>query len=418
MKTPRGVSRSTLLQLALFAVIAVACTAYVGVRVLGANPLSGTYRVSVSMADTGGLSRQSEVTYRGVSVGTVEETTVQPGVAGVRVTLRLREGARIPASSHAAVSMESPIAIQKLDLRPADDRPPFLHEGSEIPSSATSRPLPLDALLVHFMRLADSVDTRDLQRLSAEVSAGLSGTTGDLRRIIHDAGPLLDALAKNQPALVDLTGNVKTLLDGADGSGGTLRRTTASLRSLTDELRGQAPAATNLLKTAPPLADQIVPLLQRAQPSLSVLLSNLVSTSQILTARTPALDELLVAMPNTLSGLAGIEHNGVANFYLVGGQGPACYYNTDRRPATDQAPRAPNQDWGCRGDQPGLQQRGAANAPRPATAPTPVTTYDPGTGQADGAGFGFGSGGGQAAVLGPRSWYALLLQGAQGKGTP
>jgi phospholipid/cholesterol/gamma-HCH transport system substrate-binding protein len=405
----RGISRSTLIQLTVFVLIGVLCTAYVGTRVLGANPITRTYRVSVSMADTGGLTPTSEVTYRGVSVGTVEATRVVPGMAGVRIDLRLREGTPIPASSRAVVSMENAIAITKLDLRPAGGNPPFLHDGSEIASEATSRPLPLDTVLADFLRLADSVDTRDLQRLSTEVSAALNGTSGDLQRILSDAGPLLDALNRTQPTLVDLSGNVKSLLDTANGI--NLRQVTASMRGLTDTLRGQTPAVESLLVAGPPLAAQVVPMLQQAQPSVPVLLANLVSASQILTTRVPALNELLVAMPSAVHGLAGIEHNGVANFYLVGALGPACYYDTKRRPATEAGPRDPQTNWSCRGDQTGLQQRGAANAPRPGVAPQQPTN-DAST--SNGAGFTLGANGGQAGVLGPRSWYALLLQGAQG----
>jgi len=43
-----------------------------------------------------------------------------------------------------------------------------------------------------------------------------------------------------------------------------------------------------------------------------------------------------------------------------------------------------------------------------------VSSYDPATGATvgpDGQPISFGANGGQDTVLGPRSWYALLLQG-------
>ncbi|AXB43147.1 MlaD family protein [Amycolatopsis albispora] len=415
MKTWRGLPRATIVQLALFLVVAVACTAYVGVRVFGSTSLAGGFLVTVRMADTGGLTPASQVTYRGVPVGKVEQTKVRPGLAGVEITLRIRDGVSVPASASAVVSMETPMAIQKLDLRPADDRPPYLAEGSEIASEATSRPVPLETLLTHFLTLADSIDPADLATLSREMSAGLTGTTADLERLLGNAGKLVDAMAQGRPSIVNLTGNAASLLDVAKGHSGTLGRTTESLRQLTGELRGQLPAANTALDTAVPLAEKVAPLLRQAQPSVSTLLANLASGSQILVTRTPALNELLVAVPATLDELASIEHGGVAHFYLVAAQGPACYYGTERRPVTDPAPRAPETGWACPGDQPGLQQRGAANAPRPAA----VTTYDPATRRAvtPAGPVELGVNGGQAAVLGPRSWSALLLQGAQGKGS-
>ncbi|KAA9151162.1 MCE family protein [Amycolatopsis acidicola] len=409
----RGLTRSTLIQLALFLVVAVACTAYVTTRVLAANPLGGSYLVHVRMADTGGLTPTSAVTYRGVAVGTVEATRFEPGVAGVELDLRLHNGIPIPASSRAVVRMPNPIAIQSLDLQPEGDEPPYLADGSLIPSERTSRPVPLETLLVHFAQVADSVHTEDIAKLADELSTALSGSKSSLDTLLANAGPLLDLVRQNQPALLNLAGNAQKLA----GEGSTLRQTAASMRQLTDQLRGVTPAAEHLLTDGPPLLEKIVPVLQQAQPSVSTLLSNLVTTSQILVSRDAALNELLVAMPDSLGSLASIEHDGVANFYLVISQGPACYYGTQRRPATDAGAREAQLSWTCDGHQPNLQQRGAANAPRPVA----VTTYDTTTGEssaADGSPVQVGSTGGQAGVLGPRSWYSLFLQGAQGKGTP
>ncbi|RZQ63852.1 MlaD family protein [Amycolatopsis suaedae] len=406
----RALSRSVLTQLAVFLVIAVACSAYVGVRIFGDDPLGGTYRVTVHMADTGGLTPLSDVTYRGVRIGTVTGTGIRPGFGGVEIHLELRAGTRVPAATRAVVSMETPVAVTKLDLRPDTDRPPYLADGAVIHSEATSRPLPLETVLVNAMRFADSLNTEDLHKLTGELAAGLAGTTGDLTRILDASGPLMDLLRRNQPTLVSLTGNAADLLDTAGEHGRGLRETTAAMRALTGQLRGQVPAVESLLDTGPQLAQRLVPLLTGARPAVSTLMGNLVTTSQIMVTRTPALDQLLVAMPDTLHRLAGIERGGVARFYLVGAQGAACYYGTPRRPATEQGPRTPQEGWSCPGGQPGLQQRGAANAPRPA-----VTTYDPATGRTvapDGSAMRIGPSGGQAGVLGPRSWYALLLQGA------
>ncbi|NKQ52711.1 MCE family protein [Amycolatopsis sp. K13G38] len=391
----RGLSRSTIVQLVLFAVVAVACTAYVGLRVFAANPIGGSYHVTVRMPETGGITPTSAVTYRGVSVGTVSATRIVP--EGVAVELSLRQGVRIPASSRAVVSMQTPMALFNLDLRPADDRGPYLHDGSVIASENTSRPLPLETLLQHFSDLASTIDTRDVATVANEVATALSGSTGDLQAILNSAGPLLDALERNQPTLLNLVAGTKVF------STMDIPRVTSDLRQLTDTLRGQTPAVTSVLEQAPPLAGTVLPMLRQAQPAVATMLANLVSTSQVLVSRDAALNELLVTVPDTLQGLAGIEKDGVANFYLVASQGPACYYATQRRPATDTGPRQAQTSWNCPGNVPDLEQRGAANAPRPAG--TAAVGGDEGTT-------------GDPSVLGPRSWYSLLLQGTQGKGTP
>lgn len=256
--------------------------------------------------------------------------------------------------------MDSAIPIQHVDLRPTSRAGPYLRDGSVV--TAANPPLPLETVLVNFMRLADSVDTADLVTIADELAAGLDGAAG-LRAIVG----FVVAVASRDGTRGDRRG-----ADGDPGSGS----------------------------------------IDRYGPAVG----NAVSTSQVMVTRTPALSSLLVALPRGIGQLGSIEHGGVADFDLVAAQGPACYYPNTRRPPTDTTPREPVLDYHCPADMPGLQQRGAANAPRPGVPAAPqVTAYDPATRTTvgpDGVPFTIGTSGGQNAVFGPRSWYALLLQGA------
>lgn len=409
-------SRSTLAQLAVFVLVAVVSLSYVGTRVLGGDPLAGSYRVTVRMADTGGLVVASEVTYRGVPVGKVESVTLEPDATGARMVLELDDTHRIPATAHAAVVMDSAIPIQHLDLQPTGDAGPYLADGSEIAADATSVPLPLETVLVNFMRLADSLDTDDLVTVAEELAAGLDGMAPELQAVVDNGIVLLDALRANQPRLTELLANGRKLVSDNSATVAALPELAATVRELTDQVRAATPDLVRLIDTGPPLAETMLPLLAGSQQSIAVLLGNLASTSQVMVTRTPALDELLVALPRGIAALGSIEHGGVADFDLVATQGPVCYYPNTRRPPTDTAPRDPVLDYHCPADSPTLQQRGAANAPRPGAPAAPqVTAYDPATRTTtgpDGQPFTIGANGGQDAVLGPRSWYALLLQGA------
>lgn len=406
---------SVVVQLVLFGLVAVICTSYVGFRVLGGNPFAESYRVTVRADNAHGLIPSSEVTYRGVPVGRVEAVELDEDTTGVRLELELEGEYRIPANAKASIAMDSAVPIQHLDLQPAGDQPPYLEDGGVIEKENTSGPLPLETLLVHFTQLADSLDPDDLATVSNELAAGLGGLGPQLRQTVDNGITLLDSLQEHQGQLAELLTDTRGLVEDNAAAIDALPDLTADIHAVTAELREAAPDLGAMIDSGVPFADTVVPLLAGSQQSVAVLMANLASTMQVVVTRTPALDELLVSLPRALQRFGDIENNGVAAYELVAAQGPVCYYPNERRPPTDTAPRDPNLGFHCpSGD--GLQQRGAANAPRPGATPTTVvTTYDPATGNTvgpDGQPFSLGANGGQDAVLGPRSWYALLLQGA------
>ena len=108
-------NRLMLAQLALFVVISIACTWSVASDVLGPRMFRQPDLVTVRMPDSGGINPDSQVTYRGVKVGSVAGSRLDPN-GGVNLTLSLDPGARIPASARAVVSMDTPLALQHLDV--------------------------------------------------------------------------------------------------------------------------------------------------------------------------------------------------------------------------------------------------------------------------------------------------------------
>lgn len=398
-------NRLMLAQFALFALISIGCTWYVATTVLGPALLRGSDQITVHMPDSGGISPESTVTYRGVEVGRVADVRIDPR-EGVNVVLAVDSGTRVPASARAVVSMDTPMALQHLDLQPVTSGGPYLREGSVIEASRTARPLPLEKLLGDFDALSSTIDPREVAALGDALETGFNGSGPELTRLLDNTAALLSTLRDRRPQLERLMGGARELAGPNGEQGDRLRELAANLRSLTGSARGNAPQIGRLLDTAPGATRQVAGLLRTGEPSLTALLGNLATTSQIVSVRTPALEHGLTVFPGSFAKLGSIVHGGTADFDLVATQGPVCATGTDRRSPTRTEPREPNLGTHCPGDRPGLGQRGAANAPPPAT------TYDPATGTT-GAGFSVGSSGGQQELLGPRSWYSIPLQGVR-----
>ncbi|GAB2673745.1 MCE family protein [Saccharopolyspora gloriosae] len=410
-------SRAVLIQLALFLVIALGCGAFVVDTVMGAEPARAPIRVAVRLPDAAGLAETSQVTYRGVRTGTVGAVDLDPSGEGVTLRLRLDPGSRVPADAVARISMDTPMAVQHLDLQPATDAPPYLRDGDVIRAEDTSAPMPLDTLLVHVTDLAESIDPHDVRVLSEAAATGLNGAGPELRRIMDNTRDLTRLAAEREPQLTNLIEQGPQVLGSVDEAGG-LPRLASSMRELADEARTQEPAIRDLAGRVPGTTRAVSDLLARNEGAASALLGNLLITGEVLGDHVPALRETMTALPQGLSDLASIVHGDVADFYLVAAQGPACYYGTERRTPTETAPREPQLGWSC-APGPGLSQRGADSAPRPgspvsaaseAAGPARYPAAPPG---AQSASPDAGAASGVGGVLGPRPWSSIMFQGVR-----
>ncbi|WP_328609486.1 MCE family protein [Amycolatopsis sp. NBC_00345] len=376
-------------QLAVFVVIGGFCSAYLAVTAVGPAQFRAATSVTVEMPDAGGLSPGAPVTYHGVRAGSVDAVRLREDGLGADVRISIDGKLRVPASATVAVTQDTAVALKHLDLRPADDRGPYLADGGVIRAGQVVRALPLETLLANLVKVTGSVDPGDLTTIADELSAGLAGTAPQAESLIDRGEQITTELGRMRPT-------VTTLLTGAgsflgQGTGDRLPALVSSLGHLTAELRGLEPKATPLLEKAPALLDQLVPLLRDNQQGVSVLLANLVSPLQLVASRTDALGELLTAVPQGLSDLAKAGRGDHAVLTLVLAQGGLCYYPAQRRTPTDTAPRDPGLDYGCTGGQTGgFGVRGAANAPRP----------DPGPA-------------GPPPAAGTGSWPTLYSQGAR-----
>ncbi|WP_007024071.1 MlaD family protein, partial [Saccharomonospora iraqiensis] len=354
-------NRLALTQLALFAVIGLACGYYVVTDVAGPGLWRDPLAVTVRMPDTGGLTPSSRVTYRGVDVGEVTDVRIDGDGAGVAVDVALDPGTRVSEELTAVVTMDTPIAIVRLDLRPSSDEPPYLSPGDVVTAGDTRRPVELDALLARVLAVADDLPAEDIGTIADALATGLGGGADELVRILDNTRTLLDTAAGHTDEIRSVLRGSRELLGS---SGGRLRELAASLRGMTDTLREHEPAVRELVHEVDAPARRVAELMTTNQPALTTLLGNLVTTGRTVSLRGPAVEQLLASLPETLTGLGDIVEGDTARFYLVGAQGPVCYHGTDRRTPVDTEPRQPELTWHC---PPGerLAQRGAANAPRP-----------------------------------------------------
>jgi len=416
------ITRGVKLKVLAFIVISVLGVCYVAVRYVnvGTALLGESYPLSADLRTSGGLFTNASVTYRGSPIGKV--TNIALTDSGVKATMQIDGGVRIPANLRAVVTDRSAVGEQYLDLRPNTDSGPYLAAGATIPVSRTSTPLPVETLLVNLDKLVDSVDPKDLGIVIDELGKAFTNSSDSLGRILSDSDNILATANSDLPETVKLLEDGQTVLTTQEASGSDIKEWAHSLAELSTTLRTSDPDLRTILKQAPGTATQVQGLLNDLDPTIGTFLGNLITVNGIAVRRIAGIKQLLVVYPLVVAGgFTVTPGDGTAHFGLVlnvDDPAPCQYIRTGEKLACTSG------ELGS-----GSNVRGYQNAPRPsgpeitpvpdggaATGSSTGATYDPSTGVVigpDGKPLQFGSTGGQYQLAGDQSWKQLLLAGLE-----
>lgn len=255
----------------------------------------GHITVKLELPASGGLYQFSNVTYRGVQVGKV--TAIHLTDDNAVATLSLDSSPKIPADLQADILSISAVGEQYVDLRPRTGSPPYLHDGSVITMGNTTIPQQVGPMLDQVSALVGSIPKDKLGALLDESFKGFNGAGDDFaslldsgttiaangnsvaeqtRRLMEDAGPLLDSQAQTTDAI---------------------RTWAPSLARFTGQLVTNDPQIRTLLKATPGAANEVARLLTQVKPTLPILLANLTSLGQIAVTYHDSVQQLLVLLP-------------------------------------------------------------------------------------------------------------------------
>ena len=440
------ITKQTWTQLLVFAIISVVGVTYTGFRYAGLDKyfVDTGYVVAADFTESGGIFKAAEVTYRGVTVGQVQELELIED--GVRVHMRIDPEVDVPADARALVANRSAVGEQYVDLLPESEGSPFLEEGDVIPQSRTETPISPAELIVGLDDFVTSIDTRDLAITLDELGQAFDGTGDALQRLVDNGDLLTQAAIDNLEPTKQLLRDGEIALDTQRDVAGQFRSFNRDLALLAETLRSSDPDFRRLYDTGTQSAQEITTLIESNRAALPVLFDNLITFAQIQNVRLPAIEQILVTYPNVVAGgYTVVPGDGTSHFGLVTDtETPICrtpqnpngpgYFQEDRDPA--ETGLTPKYDAYCGQESPDPEAvRGARNAPRPNGLPpfpedrqnpsslesgAPVRTfdevaladYDPISGRVitmDGKRFTFGSTAGAADRFGGDSWRWLLL---------
>jgi phospholipid/cholesterol/gamma-HCH transport system substrate-binding protein len=299
-------SRRILIQLAFFAVITLVGGSIMIFNYIGLPNLwfgVGHYEVTVELPEAAGLYENANVTYRGTEVGKVAEVKLDD--TGVKAVLSLKSGIDIPSDLSAEVHSQSAVGEQYVALLPRSAKGPVLKEGDVIPEDRTSVPPDIGKLLDSTNKGLEAIPDDDLQTAVDEASIAVGGLGPELSRLVKSSTSLAIDARKNLDALTTLIDDAQPILNSQSETAGSIEAWAANLASVTQQLRTEDPSVRGLLERGPGAADEARQLFDRLQPTLPILLTNLVTLGDVAVTYQPALEQLLVLIPSAVEVVQG-----------------------------------------------------------------------------------------------------------------
>jgi phospholipid/cholesterol/gamma-HCH transport system substrate-binding protein len=372
--------KQTVIQLCVFALVsavAISVMVFGYIKAPGNFFGYGRYLVTLQLPESGNLYKKANVTYRGTEVGLVDDVRLTD--SGVVAVLSLKRGISIPSDLDAAVHSQTPLGEQYVALTPRIGDSPPLKNGDVIPRGRATVGPDTTQMLDTITKGLQAIPQENLKTAVDESYTAVGGLGPELSRIVQGSTQLALDARQNLDPLIALIEKSQPVLDSQADSAGAIDTWAANLATLTGELRQHDQAVAGILRNGPQAADEARKLFDQLQPTLPVVLANLVSINQVAITYQPAIEQILVLVPQ---GIAALQAGMVANqdslqplrgayldFNLNVNVPPVC--NTGflppqqmRTPNFEDAPERPAGDLYCRIPQNSMfNVRGARNYP-------------------------------------------------------
>lgn len=295
-------NRQTRIQLAVFTVIALLAMVLMTVNYMKLPSQLfgiGRYTVTVQLPRAAGLYASGNVTYRGSHVGRV--TAIQLTDFGVIAHMSLKSGIDIPSDLRAEVHSQSAIGEQYIELRPRSDTSPPLKNGDVIPLADTSVPRDINAVIDSVKTGLQAIPRNNLKTVIDESYTAVGGLGPQLSTIVDSATTLSIDARENLDPMLALVDNIQPVLDSQTNTSDAIHQWAAHLETVTQQLQTYDTAVAGIIDQGGPALSDAHQLVDRLQPTLPVLLTNLVSVSQVALTYRSDLEQILVLLPQMVA---------------------------------------------------------------------------------------------------------------------
>lgn len=212
----------------LFALSCFLLTVFVWTQFGGSVPLRPAgYRFHAPFAQGSQLTPNADVRISGVPVGKVVSVKPRRGRTDALIEVR-RQFAPIPSDVRAILRIKTLLGETFVELTPGSPRAPKLQEGATLASSQIEPTQQLDQVLSAF----DAPTRAAFKRFVSDFSGALNGRGGDINAALGNAAPAVDNLSQVVAVLDRQSGDVQRLVHDAGSALRALGSRDADLQSL------------------------------------------------------------------------------------------------------------------------------------------------------------------------------------------
>ena len=263
----------------------------------------GRYSVTVELPRAAGLYPGGNVTYRGTEVGRIDQVKLTD--SGVAAVLSLRSDIAIPSDLEAEVHSVSSVGEQYMALLPRNGTSASLKNGDVIPVNRASVPPDINGVVETLNTGLQAIPRENLKTVVDESYTAVGGLGPELARFVQGSTRVVSDARNNIDAITALVDQSAPVLDSQVDTADAISAWSAHLATVTDELRAHDDDMANLLVTGGPAVDEARQLFERLQPTVPILMANLVSLGDVAVAYQPNIEQILVLLPQGTAELQG-----------------------------------------------------------------------------------------------------------------
>ncbi|TCN43876.1 phospholipid/cholesterol/gamma-HCH transport system substrate-binding protein [Rhodococcus sp. SMB37] len=308
-------------RLTVFFTIGIAAVLAVALWVVHLPQLLGVgrYEVRVELIDAAGLYPSANVTYRGIEIGRV--TDVELTTSGAEAVLSLDTEVAVPMNAPAQIRSMSAVGEQYLEFLPGNEEGPYLSDGAVVAAERVTLPEQIAGALDQLDETLQSVGNDRLATLLNETYTAVGESDEALRTLIDAAAAVSADGAERADAIAALLDQAGPLLETNITASESITQWASALAGTTGQLRESDADIRALLDVAAPAAAQVQAMFEEMEPTMPLLLANLITVEQVAAVYRPSLEQMLVLFPSIMAstqsaGLPNVDNPSQNTFFV------------------------------------------------------------------------------------------------------
>ncbi|MCD0451448.1 MCE family protein [Actinocorallia sp. API 0066] len=260
--------RRVQLNVAVFATLTVALTAWALTNVVRFDFVERPYTITAEFSASPGLNEGFEVAYLGVRVGKIRSLRLDAPRHRVVTELAIDRGVRIPSALTAAAGRKSAVGEPYVSLapRPGADLDDHIRPGGVIPQEHTSVPIAYGDLFARLVEGLEETDPASTRILLREMAEGFEGRADSIRQIIDGADSISTAFAGRTELIDGLVADLSVLSGTLARNSGALGDGIGHSAALLGPLADLRAELAELLERSPGFSTRLAGLTVRTQP--------------------------------------------------------------------------------------------------------------------------------------------------------